>query len=144
MTATENRAKTLKAKNTLFNINNVKEKCAYEIIKLLIDNGLWVDTCVYANGKRWGCKDVNGDGRYHYDNTWDCVFVEENINPKEYFEYTGDFLCLSTESEFYYALNHYYYNDLCDTILKPFNNILDKYGKYYEMGDTWNLALYDK
>ena len=143
MTATENRAKTLNAKNTLFNINNVKEKCAYEIVKFLLDRGLWVDTFIYANGKRWGCKDVNGDGHYHYDNTWDCVFVEENINPEDYFEYTGDFLCLSTEGDFYDILNYYYPYSMCDPIINAFNNILKKYNKYYEMGDAWNLALYD-
>lgn len=128
-------------KKELFNLRNSAEKCASEIIDYLIDKGMWVDTFVYANGKCWGCRDSKG--KYHYDNDWDCVFVEDNVNPKDYFEYTGDFLCLSTEGDFYDILNFYAPMSYCDKILEGFNAILKKYNKYYELGNSWNLALYD-
>ena len=138
-------------KKELFNLNNEAEKCASEIIDFLINKGMWVDTFVYANGKRWGCYDADPTHkyehnweRYHYDNNWDCVFVEENINPKDYFEYTGNFLCLSTEGDFYDILNFYFPMSYCDIILEGFNAILEKYNKYYELGNAWNLALYDR
>ena len=118
------------------------EKCARDIIDWMIKNGLWIDNAIYVNGKRYG--DYDGED-YHYDNTWDCVFVEDNMDPRDYFEFAGDFLSMSFEGPLYEILN--YYNDFIqgydDKMIEEFNAILAKYGKYYELGDAWNLSLYD-
>lgn len=123
------------------------EQCAKEIIGFLLNHGLWQDTCIYANGKRFG----DYDGKtYHYYygeediNPWDCVFVEENINPKNYFEWVGDFLSMSFEGPFYDIVNYNYSSKYCNKYVDEFNAILDKYGYYYELGNAWNLSLYKK
>ena len=117
------------------------EKCARDIIDWMIKHGLWIDTAIYVNGKRYG--DYDGKD-YHYGNTWDCVFVEDNMNPRDYFEFAGDFLSMSFEGPLYEILN--YYNDFIqgydDKMIEEFNQIIGKYGAHFEMGDAWNLTLY--
>lgn len=123
------------------------EKCAKEIIDFLLKYGLWQDTFIYANNRRFGCYDRK---KYHYyyndgddkEAPWDCVFVEEDINPKDYLEWTSDFLCMSFEGPFYNIVNYYYPTKYCDKLLDEFNSIVRKYGYYYELGDAWNLALF--
>lgn len=120
---------------------NKAEQCAKEIIDYLIKNNLWGDTNVYANGRCFSNK--SEDGHYHYDSTWDNVFVEENKNPKDYFDYAGDFLSMSFEGDFYNVINCYCSYEYCDKIMNGFNEICKKYGKYYELYDAWNLSLFD-
>lgn len=116
------------------------ERCAFEIINFLIRHELWQDTCVYANGKRYTCY----DGEHHqYDSTWDCVFREDDKNPRDYVEYASDFLTMTFEGPFYNIVNYYSPAKYCDKILNEFNDILKKYKKYYELGYAWSLALYD-
>lgn len=116
------------------------EKCAFEIINFLIRHEMWQDTSVYVNGKRYSCYDGE---HYQYDSTWDCVFREDNINPRDYLEYTSDFVTMTFEGPFYEVVNYYYPMSLCDSLLAEFNDILKKYNKYYELGHAWSLALYD-
>ena len=117
------------------------ERCAFEIINFLIRHKMWQDTNVYVNGKRYGCYDGE---HYQYDNTWDCVFREDNMDPKKYIEYSSDFLTMSFEGPFYDVVNYYLPSaKYCDKILAEFDDICKKYGKYYELGYAWSLALYD-
>ncbi len=116
------------------------EKCAREIIDWCIKNGLWIDTFIYVNGKRFGCTDGK---HYHYDNNWDCVFVEDNMNPKDYFEYAGDFLSMSFEGPLYNVVNENWCNKHYEKLEKEFSKICEKYGKYYELGNAWNCSLYN-
>ena len=117
------------------------EKCAFEIINFLIRHKLWQDTCIYVNGKRYGCYDGE---HYRYDNTWDCVFREDNMNPKDYIEYSSDFLTMSFEGPFYDIVNYYFPSaKYCDKLMKEFDDICKRYGKYHEQGYAWSLALYD-
>lgn len=116
------------------------EKCALDIINFLLKHSMWIDTCIYANGKRFTCY----DGEHHqYDNTWDCVFVEEDKNPKDYIEYSGDFLTMSFEGPLYEVLNDYYPMKLCDKYREELDEICKKYNKYWELGYSWSLSLYD-
>ena len=116
------------------------ERCAFEIINFLIRHHMWIDTSVYVNGKRYSCYDGE---HYHYDNTWDCVFREDNIDPKKYIEYTSNFLTMSFEGPFYDAINYNISAKYSDKIMAEFDDICHKYGKYYELGYSWSLALYD-
>jgi hypothetical protein len=116
------------------------ERCAFEIINFLIRHHLWQDTSVYVNGKRYGCYDGE---HYRYDNTWDCVFREDNMNPKDYVEYTSDFLTMTFEGPFYDIVNYNYSVKYCDRLLGEFNDILKKYNKYYELGYAWSLSLHN-
>jgi hypothetical protein len=116
------------------------EKCALEIICWLLRHEMWIDTCIYANGKRFTCYD--GD-HYQYDNTWDCVFVEEDMDPHKYVEYCGDFLTMTFEGPLYDVINYSYPAKLCDPYLDELNEICNKYKKYWELGYSWSLSLYD-
>ena len=117
------------------------EKCAKEIISFLIRHKLWLDTNIYVNGKRYSCYDGE---HYQYDNTWDCVFREDDIDPKKYIEYSSDFLTMSFEGPFYDVINYYFPSaKYCDKLMEEFNNICKKYNKYYEQGYAWSLALYN-
>ena len=116
------------------------EKCALEIINFLMRHEMWQDTSIYVNGKRYGCYDGE---HYRYDNTWDCVFREDNMNPADYVEYNSDFLTMTFEGPFYDVVNYYISAKYCDKILKEFDKIISKYKKYYELGYAWSLALYD-
>ena len=117
------------------------EKCARDIIDWLIKHDLWIDTAVYVNGKRYGDYDSID---YNYGNTCDCVFVEDNMDPRDYFEFAGDFLSMSFEGPLYEILN--YYDDFIpgydDKMIEEFNRIIGKYNAHFEMGDAWNLTLY--
>jgi hypothetical protein len=116
------------------------ELCAFEIINFLIRHSLWQDTCIYVNGKRYSCYDGE---HYRYDNTWDCVFREDNMDPKDYVEYTSDFLTMTFEGPFYDVVNYYVSAKYCDRLLKEFDDILKRYKKYYELGYAWSLGLYN-
>lgn len=125
--------------------NNVdSERCAEEIINWLIKNRLWQDTCIYANNRRFS--DFDPETRtYHYvlsetDDSFDCVFADENTDPKEYFTFAGDFLSMSFEGPLYGIFN--YYRSNCDKYINEFNAIIGKYGMHYELGNSWNLSLY--
>ena len=62
-----------------FDLSVDAEKCAMEIIDYLLQNELWADVTVYANGKAWSC--VSRTGKYHYENSWKTsVFCQEGIN----------------------------------------------------------------
>ena len=116
------------------------ERCAFEIINFLIRHNLWQDTFVYVNGKRYGCYDGE---HYKYDNTWDCVFREDNMDPKDYVEYASDFLTMTFEGPFYDVINYTYSAKYSDKLLAEFDDILKKYRKYYELGYSWSLSLYE-
>ncbi len=111
------------------------EELADRIYQLLKKNDLWADTFIYFNGKRLGNK--SPDGHYHYDGS---AFLEENMNPRDYFEYVNSdhILSMSFEGPVYHMFNYGEYK----TVDKKFNALLERYGLYYEIGNTWNLTCY--
>ena len=115
-------------------------KCAKEIIDFLLRHKLWIDTFIYVGDKRFGCYDGKD---YHYGNTWDCVFIEDNKRAKDFFDWTGDFLSMSFEGGLYDVLNYGFENPSYYKIEEEFNEICKKYNKFYELGNAWNLSLYD-
>lgn len=118
------------------------EQCAKEIIDFIIKEGLWGDVRVYANGKVWSNQNP-ADGHYHYEQSWDDVFYMGEDDPRNYLEYTSDFLTMTFESELYDVLNFYESAKRYDRVAGGIDNILKKYGKYHELGYAWSLAAYD-
>lgn len=115
------------------------EKLARDIIDFLIKHAAWLDTYIYVNNKRFGCKGL--DGKHHYDNNWDCVYVEDGINPKDYFEYADpNTLSMSFEGPLYDILNYSYAYKDYEKAEEEFSKLLAKYGYYYELGNAWNLT----
>lgn len=115
------------------------EKLAYEIREFLIKHKLWQDVRIYFNGKALATDD--GNGNYAYNDP-DKLFVLDDMDPRQYFEYVGDYLSMSFEGPLYDVMNWYAPVKYCNEITAEFNRILGKYGLYYEMGNAWNLSLF--
>ena len=113
------------------------EKLARDIIDWLLKKEIFDDTFIYVNGKRYGTYD--GEKNYNYGtNSWDDVYVEENKNAKDYFEYAGPYLSMSFEGPLYDLLNYgFEWNSHAEEEL---NEIFKKHGFYYELGNSWNLT----
>lgn len=113
------------------------EELAQAIYQLLLRHEMWIDVCIYFNGKCMSTsgKDETGMETFRYN---EAPFIEEDVDPHLYFNYVGPTLSMSFEGPMYHALN-YGGNDL---FLTEFNALLRQYGLYYELGDAWNLSVY--
>ena len=114
------------------------EKMAVEIRAFLLEHGIWQDTAIYFNGKRFTTRDP--ETKKYYYNDPEKLFVEDNQNPRDSFEYVADdhILSMSFEGPVYHMINGYALGGL----VRRFNKIFEKYGVYYEHGDAWNLTCY--
>lgn len=115
------------------------EELATEIFNWLVDKSLWVDVCIYFNGKRWSTSNK--------DNTEFCYnerkYFEDMAEPKNYFEYVREpnILSMSFEGDLYDVLNGYAYG--WGKLSDEFRGIFAKYGLYFELGHAWNLTCYE-
>lgn len=116
------------------------EKCAKEIIQFCIKHNLGEDTLIYVNNKRFS---FIGNEDFLEDLTWDNVRVEDDVDPHLYLEWAGDFLSMSFEGGMWDVFNSNWSNEIYDKWEQEISKIFSKYGKYYELGDAWNLSLYD-
>lgn len=112
------------------------EKCAQEIIKFLLDNDLWDGVCIYVNGYRYKSERDNS-GKL-------CVVKEEDTDPRGYFSYVNEqhFISMSFEGAFRGLINCDWLGGESDKLRDEFDDILQKYGYYYELGNHWNLSAY--
>jgi hypothetical protein len=73
---------------------------AVEIRGYLLENHLWVDTTIFFNGKAFSTSErLHQNGGEHAYNDPDRVFVIDNINPRDYTEYSGEILTMTFEGE---------------------------------------------
>ena len=111
------------------------EALARDIYTLCIEHDCWQDIYIYYNGKRMGTsgKDKTGKTVYRYGGT---PFIEDDMNPHDYFEYVREpnILSMSFEGTLYDILNNHDVFFLQD--------LFSKYGLYYELGNAWNLSAY--
>lgn len=115
------------------------EQLAKEILDFLLSHEMWVDVRIYFDGKVWDSYN-NETGEFHY-NEKEKVY-EGKAEPKDYFDYVAEphVLSMSFEGSFYDVLNGT--SERAFKLQEQFNNILAKYGLYYELGNAWNLTLY--
>lgn len=114
------------------------ENLAVEIREFLLEHEMWQDTEIYFNGKRFTSHDPV-TGKYHY-NDREHLIVEEDQDPRNYFEYVAEdhILSMAFEGPAYEMINGY-----CSAgLLDKFNAIFEKYGVYYEQGHAWNLSCF--
>lgn len=111
-------------------------KLAEEIRDLLLEQEMWVDVRIYFNGVAFSTDD--GHGNYYYNDREHLVELP-NEDPHDYFEYVGPYLSMSFEGEFYEVMNYGY--EPC--VEEAFRSLLEKYGLYYELGNAWNLSVFD-
>lgn len=112
------------------------EELATEIFNWLVKHELWVDVCIYFNGKRWGTHNIE-TGEFYYNQN---KYYEMEADPRDYFEYVREpenILSMSFEGPLYEVLNGYSGRHL----YADFDNILAKYGLYFELGHAWNLTV---
>ena len=114
-------------------------KLAKEIRQFLLDNEMWIDTTIYFNGMAYSTDDR--EGHYFYNDPEHLIELEDQ-DPHRYVDYVGPYLTMTFEGPFYDVMNGYlgkYGYDLED----KFHDILKKYGLYAELGNAWNLSVFD-
>ena len=118
--------------------NKQKEQLATEIFEWLVKHEMWVDICIYFNGKRWGTHNTETDEYYYNEHR----YYEDVADPRDYFEYVNypNILSMSFEGPLYHVLNGYTSGWV--KLEDEFRKIFEKYGVYYEMGHAWNLTCY--
>lgn len=124
------------------------KKIAKDIKSFLDEHFLNGDCRIYFNGMCWS----HGEGDDPF--TWDEEkkdFIDvphrtewktiEDIDPKDYFDYVGPILSMSFEGGFYDVMNGWSERDF--KLQDEFSKMLAKYGVYSELGNAWNLSLYE-
>lgn len=114
------------------------EQLAVEIREFLLEHNLWIDVNIYFNGKRFSTHDKAAEKFYYNDR--EHLVVEENEDPRRYFEYVADDHILSMSFEGV-VCEILYYGE-CPVVKREFDRIFGKYGLYYEFGNHWNLSCY--
>ena len=117
-------------------------KCAKETLKYLVKHWLEEDTCIYVNGYRISYRDkdyLSETRKFDFDK----IIVEENMNPKDYFKWAGDFMSMSFEGPLYDVFNYGFEYPGYEKREEELSNIFKKYGKYSELGNAWNCSLYN-
>ena len=109
-----------------------KTEIARKIESWMKKNDLLTDTRIYLNGKAWN---YNSRG---------TKVVMENIHATDYLEYgNNDTISMSFEGGLYNVLNYAYDSKHYEKLQAEFYDILGDYGYYYELGNAWNLSLYE-
>ena len=114
------------------------EQLAIEIRTFLLERDMWQDVDIYFNHKRFGTYDRK-DKKYYYNDPTHLV-CEEDIEPNEYFEYVAEPHILSMAFEGPVCHMVYYGTDMATK--RQFDEIFEKHGLYYEMGNHWNFTCY--
>lgn len=117
------------------------ETLAWDIQKWLAAHDMWMDVCLYYNGKRMSTRgEVDGKTVSRSNGE---PFVEEGIDPRDYFEYVADphILSLSFEGTLNHILNGYIPGWV--KLEDEFRSIFRRHGCYMQMGAHWNATCYE-
>lgn len=114
------------------------ENLAVEIREFLLEHDMWVDVAIYFNGKCFSTHDKE-TGKYYY-NDREHLVVQENEDPRTYFEYVNPDHILSMSFEGVVCEMLYY--GMFQGIRRKFDAIFERYGLYYEFGHHWNFSCY--
>jgi len=114
------------------------EKMAVEIREFLLKHGMWQDVNIFFNRKMFSQHDP-ADDRFYYNDRNHLVEMED-VNPSDYFKYVNPdhILSMSFDGRVYEMI-HY---GTKPEIMKKFDEIFEKYGVYYQLGDYWNFTCY--
>lgn len=112
------------------------EALAWEIHNYLRKHEMWIDICIYYDGKRMStCREVDGKLEFRYNGE---PFIEEDMDPRDYFKYVQNphVISMSFEGVFYDVMNYQ-----GGAVLDGFDRLLAKHGLSYERGHAWNLSM---
>lgn len=100
------------------------QNVALAIVRFLKHHNLFHDVRIYFNGVA----------------TDSAEEVIQDIYPSDYFSSANDeSVCMSFEGPLYEVLNR----KGSPGVAQAFRDLLEEYGFFYEMGDAWNLCLYE-
>jgi hypothetical protein len=94
--------------------------------------------------------DLLGAVRIYFNNKCWCWYdgskkIIEDIKGSEYFEYANDdTISISFEGQFHSVMNYGYSNRHWDKLSGEFDKILDGFDCWYELGNAWNLSIYEQ
>ena len=114
------------------------ENLAVEIREFLLEHELWVDVDIYFNGKCFSTHDKES-GKFYYNDRKNLI-VQENEDPRTYFEYVNPDHILSMSFDGVVCEMLYY--GILQSVRRKFDAIFEKYGLYYEFGHHWNFSCY--
>lgn len=114
------------------------EELAVEIRDFLLEHGMWIDVEIYFNGRCFSTHDKES-GEFYY-NDREHLIVQENEDPRTYFEYVNPDHILSMSFEGVVCEMLYY--GMFQSVRKKFDAIFEKRGLYYEFGNHWNFSCY--
>lgn len=116
------------------------EKLAWDIYNYLRRHEMWIDICVYFDGKRMStARKAGDDWEFRYNGE---PFIEDGFDPRDYFEYAMNphIISMSFEGPFYNVVNGYS-GRAGDVLMSEFEDLLMSHGLYMELGDAWNASL---
>jgi hypothetical protein len=109
----------------------------HEILKSLIENNVTTDVCLYAMDRKFRFE--KAPGFIPYKDIPGVFISDSEVDVRHCVEYCNpELITMTFEGDLYYYINE-------RPELKPvtdLNNILKKYGCYYEQGFAWSLAVY--
>lgn len=116
------------------------EMLAKDIYDWCMKNDLWGYNIIYFNGKAWSSsKSWNGRRGVQIN---EDLYEYEDKNPLDYFEYANPYtLSMSFEGALNHVLNGYVSG--WTKLEEEFSNLFKKYGVYYELGNSWNLSVFE-
>jgi hypothetical protein len=110
-------------------LNKDMEELAPKIVELLKDYNYNGGTCIYFNDKALIIKSSG-------------IIQKEGLKGSDYSEYANDkTLTMTFEGvdSIYNIINGYQRDYI---FMEEFEALLDQYGYYYQLGNSWNLTLY--
>ena len=117
------------------------EDLAWEIQKWLLAHDMWQDVYIYYDGKRMGTSGmVDGKEVFRYGGD---PFIEDGFDPRRVSEYVAKqhILTMVFEGPLYGVLNAY--TPGWTKLEAEFQSIFARHGCYYEMGEAFNLTVYE-
>lgn len=109
-----------------------KTEIVKKIEKFIIKHDLHHDVRIYFNDKAW-CYNSKGEKS-----------VIHEISATDYLEYgSNDTISMSFEGGLYNVLNFYWNSKHCQKLWDEFKAIFDEYDCFYELGNAWNLSVYE-
>jgi len=115
------------------------EALALKMIDYFAKKGYWTEMGIYVNNKRLASDNLRGTYTKATTEGGVAYFIEENIDVKDYIEYSNpETLTIYFEGPLYHTINY----DDYDYLNKLDNKFLKPYGLYFEQGHAWNMSAY--
>lgn len=120
------------------------EAMAQEIYEWCVARDLWDGCVIYFGGKAWNSHDDWGfKGKEFGTEIGNNLYEFKNKVCTDYFEYGNpDTLAMAFDgSDLYHVMNYYWEDKIYSKWFDEFNQMIEKYDCYLELGNSWNLTI---